>query len=120
MLIGHAASLLALQFEPPREAAEAGWALNAAAVGLLLTGEADLSAARRLVATVADETGHVRAMVLSAPPDKAVTHYRTYLVLAPTAEDAPAVKKIVDDYDLKAKEQAAKAAEEAKAKAKHK
>lgn len=53
-------------------------------------------------------------------PDKAVTHYRTYLVLAPTAEDAPAVKKIVDDYDLKAKEQAAKAAEEAKAKAKHK
>lgn len=52
-------------------------------------------------------------------PDKAVTHYRTYLVLAPTAEDAEAVRKIVADYDLKAKEQAAadklKAEEEAKA-----
>ncbi|WP_440711910.1 PucR family transcriptional regulator ligand-binding domain-containing protein [Gordonia sp. FQ] len=77
VLIGHAASLLALQFEPPREAAEAGWALNGAAVGLLLTGEADLSAARRLVATVTDETGHVRAMVLSAPPDKARALART-------------------------------------------
>lgn len=48
-------------------------------------------------------------------PDKAVTHYRTYLVLAPTADDAAAVKKIVDDYDLKAKEQEKQKAEEAKA-----
>ena len=48
-------------------------------------------------------------------PDKAVTHYRTYLVLAPTADDAAAVKKIVDDYDAKAKELEKQKAEEAKA-----
>jgi tetratricopeptide (TPR) repeat protein len=57
-------------------------------------------------------------------PDKAVTHYRTYLVLAPTADDAEAVRKIVADYDLKAKEQAAadkaKAEEERKAAAEEK
>ncbi|MBC7794593.1 MAG: hypothetical protein H7Z43_12890 [Clostridia bacterium] len=35
-------------------------------------------------------------------PDEAVNHYRIYLALAPTAEDAGEVKKIIQDYDVKA------------------
>lgn len=42
-------------------------------------------------------------------PDEAVQHYRIYLALAPTAPDAGEVKKIIQDYDLKA---AAKALED--------
>lgn len=68
VLIGHATSLLALAFERSRGASAAdGRALNAAALGLLLTGEADRSAAGRLVAEAADDADRLRAMVLTAP-----------------------------------------------------
>ena len=70
ILLGHANSLLALDFEKPARLVEAHRELNASALGLLLSGEHDLGPARAQLAQVADSHGHIRALVIdcgSAP-----------------------------------------------------
>jgi len=51
-------------------------------------------------------------------PEKAVDHYRLYLAMEPNAPDAGEVKKIVTDWDSKAKERDAEAQRIAEEKAK--
>ncbi len=58
------------------------------------------------------------AYASSKQPEKAVDHYRLYLAMEPAAADAGEVKKIVDDWDSKAKERASEAQKKAEEQAK--
>ncbi|BBZ68842.1 putative regulatory protein [Mycolicibacterium insubricum] len=71
ILIGHANSLLALDFEKPLRLRTAQHRLNAAALGVLLAADADLGPAQQLVAEAADNTG-IRALVLCADTSAAL------------------------------------------------
>ncbi|MGW6377525.1 PucR family transcriptional regulator [Rhodococcus sp. NPDC055112] len=64
VLLGHANSLLALDFEKPRRLRAAQNRLNSEALGLLLSTELDLGPARGQVGQAADDRGLLRAMVV--------------------------------------------------------
>ncbi|KXP11729.1 hypothetical protein AXK57_20960 [Tsukamurella pulmonis] len=79
-LIGHANSLLALDFERPLRLRLAQWRMNAAALRLVLSAGGDPGEAAQLVAEAADPSG-LRALVIrgSADPEALVTAVRTAL-----------------------------------------
>lgn len=80
VLIGHANSLLALDFERPLRLRLAQWRMNAAALRLVLSAGGDLDDAAQLVAEAADPAG-IRALVIrrGADPDAVVSAVRAAL-----------------------------------------
>lgn len=64
VLLGHATSLLALDFEKPARLQETQRRLNEQALGLLLTGELELDPVWAQVAPAADGKGRIRVLVL--------------------------------------------------------
>lgn len=62
ILLGHANSLLALDFEKPRRLRVAQNRLNTEALGLLLSAELDLGPARAQIGQAADQQDRLRAM----------------------------------------------------------
>jgi purine catabolism regulator len=82
ILLGHANSLLALDFEKPARLVEAHRKLNASALGLLLSGEHDLGPARAQLAQVADSHGHIRALVIDCGSASAIEQARAALIPA--------------------------------------
>lgn len=75
VLLGHANSLLALDFEKPARLRQAQQQLNSQALGLLLGGEHDLTPAWAQLAQVADSGRQIRALVIeceTAPAMNAV------------------------------------------------
>ncbi|MGB8402525.1 MAG: PucR family transcriptional regulator [Mycobacterium sp.] len=86
VLLGHANSLLALDFEKPVRLREAQRGLNEQAFGLLLTGEHDLGPAWAQVAHASDGKGRVRVLVVDMDADvdskKSVRRVHTALVRA--------------------------------------
>ncbi|MFE3442648.1 PucR family transcriptional regulator [Nocardia sp. NPDC059180] len=73
VLLGHANSLLALDFEKPRRLRSTQNKLNSEALGLLLSADVDLGPARAQVTHAADDQGLLRAMTLLCESDDAVT-----------------------------------------------
>ncbi len=69
VLLGHANSLLALNFEKPVRLKEAQQRLNESAMGLLLTTECDLEPAWTQLAPAADSRGCIRVLVIQANLD---------------------------------------------------
>ncbi|MFT3662417.1 MAG: PucR family transcriptional regulator ligand-binding domain-containing protein [Gordonia sp. (in: high G+C Gram-positive bacteria)] len=69
VLIGHANSLLTLDFEKPRQVDETAARINAAALGLLICDDGDLDPVFALVATAADPTGRVRVLTVLGDDD---------------------------------------------------
>ncbi|WAC54937.1 PucR family transcriptional regulator [Gordonia sp. SL306] len=70
VLIGHANSLLALDFEKPRRLHVQQNRIHAAALRILLSGEADLGMARDVVIAAGDQRDEIRVLtVLDLPPD---------------------------------------------------
>lgn len=69
VLLGHANSLLALDFEKPVRLKEAQQRLNEQALGLILTGEANLEPAWVQLAQAADHRGRIRVLVVQADSD---------------------------------------------------
>lgn len=79
VLIGHANSLLALDFERPLRLRFAQWRMNAAALRLVLSAGTELDEAAQLVAEAADPSG-VRALVIrGGAPDVVVAAVRAAL-----------------------------------------
>ncbi|WP_430330758.1 PucR family transcriptional regulator [Rhodococcus sp. ACT016] len=73
VLLGHATSLLALDFEKPVRLRAAQNQLNSQILGLLLSEEIDLEPAREQLAPAADDRGAIRALVVDCgSPDDAV------------------------------------------------
>ncbi|MFW0796511.1 PucR family transcriptional regulator [Gordonia sp. CPCC 205515] len=73
ILIGHANSLLALDFEKPRRLHLQQTRINAAALRILLSGKADVSTARDVVMAAGDARDEVRVLtVLDLPQRSAV------------------------------------------------
>ncbi|MCW4355464.1 PucR family transcriptional regulator ligand-binding domain-containing protein [Hoyosella sp. YIM 151337] len=72
ILLGHANSLLALDFEKPVRLRAAQNTLNSTALGLLLTGHADKEAARVHVRGAADSHGHVRAFTITSADENVI------------------------------------------------
>jgi purine catabolism regulator len=70
VLIGHANSLLALDFEKPGRLRAAQRRMNAAALQLLMSAGADLGEAQRMVAEAADTRG-LRVLVVLGAADRA-------------------------------------------------
>ena len=89
ILLGHANSLLALDFEKPARLVEAHRELNSSALGLLLSGEHDLGPARAQLAQVADSHGHIRALVIDCGSAPAIEQVRAALI--PAVERAGSV-----------------------------
>ncbi|MFE3194072.1 PucR family transcriptional regulator [Nocardia sp. NPDC059240] len=78
VLLGHASSLLAIDFEKPARLRIAQNRLNAQAMGMLLAEPGDPDIMWQLLATAADRTGRVRALVLwCASPDDAAEALET-------------------------------------------
>ncbi|MUL65467.1 PucR family transcriptional regulator [Mycobacterium sp. CBMA 234] len=69
VLLGHANSLLALDFEKPVRLREAQQRLNEQALGLLLSGEFNLEPAWAQLSHAADHRGRIRALVVQADAD---------------------------------------------------
>lgn len=69
VLLGHANSLLALDFEKPVRLKEAQLRLNEQALGLILTGESNLEPAWAQLSQAADHRGRIRALVVQADSD---------------------------------------------------
>lgn len=65
VLIGHANSLLTLDFEKPYRLHTAQSRVNAAALRVLISAGSDLSTARDLVAEAADDHGRIRALCIA-------------------------------------------------------
>jgi purine catabolism regulator len=89
ILLGHANSLLALDFEKPARLVEAHRELNSSALGLLLSGEHDLGPARAQLTQVADTHGHIRALVIDCGSTPAIEQARAALI--PAVERAGSV-----------------------------
>ncbi|MFF2083243.1 PucR family transcriptional regulator [Nocardia sp. NPDC058176] len=64
ILLGHANSLLALEFEKPLRLRSMQNRLNSEALGLLLSAESDLGPARSQVGQAADDRGRLRVMTV--------------------------------------------------------
>ncbi|QBJ94819.1 PucR family transcriptional regulator [Rhodococcus sp. ABRD24] len=77
ILLGHANSLLALDFEKPRRLRAAQNRLNSEALGLLLSTDLDLGPARKQVAQAADDQGRVRAMTVLCDDTAVATRVAT-------------------------------------------
>ncbi|SEA02208.1 purine catabolism regulatory protein [Mycobacterium sp. 283mftsu] len=69
VLLGHANSLLALDFEKPVRLKEAQQRLNEQSLGLILTGEANLEPAWAQLSQAADHRGRIRVLVVQADSD---------------------------------------------------
>lgn len=82
ILLGHANSLLALDFEKPARLLEAHRELNSSVLGLLLSGEHDMGPARAQLAEAADSHGRIRALVIDGGTAPAIEHARTALIPA--------------------------------------
>ncbi|CRK52553.1 Regulator of polyketide synthase expression [Rhodococcus sp. RD6.2] len=72
ILLGHANSLLALDFEKPHRLRAAQNRLNSEAIGLLLSTEINLAPARAQMRQAADSDGLIRAMTVLCDSDDAV------------------------------------------------
>ncbi|WP_158635030.1 PucR family transcriptional regulator [Tsukamurella asaccharolytica] len=79
VLIGHANSLLALDFERPLRLRLAQWRMNAAALRLVLSAGGDLDEAALLVAEAADPSGVRALMIRGGDPDAVAGAVRTAL-----------------------------------------
>lgn len=69
VLLGHANSLLALDFEKPVRLKEAQQRLNEQALGLILTGVSNLEPAWAQLSHAGDHRGRIRALVVQADSD---------------------------------------------------
>ncbi|CAM3723976.1 PucR family transcriptional regulator [Tsukamurella ocularis] len=79
VLIGHANSLLALDFERPLRLRLAQWRMNAAALRLVLSAGGDLDEAAQLVGEAADPAGVRALMIRGGDPDAVVSAVRAAL-----------------------------------------
>lgn len=82
ILLGHANSLLALDFEKPARLQATRHLLNSQALGLLLNTETDLAPARALLAPAADAQGRIRVLVAECDSAAAVSGVRIALEAA--------------------------------------
>ncbi|MFC7446367.1 PucR family transcriptional regulator [Rhodococcus daqingensis] len=73
ILLGHANSLLALDFEKPRRLRSAQNRLNSESLGLLLSTDLDLGPARDQVGQACDDRGQLRAMTVLCESGDAVS-----------------------------------------------
>ncbi|QKT07329.1 PucR family transcriptional regulator [Gordonia sp. X0973] len=71
VLIGHANSLLALDFEKPRRVDESATRVNGTALGLALGDAADVDGIHRVLAPAADHSGRIRVLVILTEPEGA-------------------------------------------------
>lgn len=69
VLLGHATSLLALDFEKPARLQEVQRLLNGQALGLLLSGEHDREPVYAQLAAIADAQGRIRVLVVEFDDD---------------------------------------------------
>ncbi|MFE3291366.1 PucR family transcriptional regulator [Rhodococcus sp. NPDC059234] len=74
MMLGHANSLLALDFEKPARLRSAQNRLNSHALGLLLSEEVDLAPARAQIVKAADGQGAIRSLTAVCDTDSAAEH----------------------------------------------
>ena len=96
ILLGHATSLLALDFEKPARLQAAQHLLNSNALGLVLGAGADLAPAWALLRSVADSRQRIRAVVIDADTDAAVTSVRSALEVATTQAGFPLFMRTQD------------------------
>lgn len=82
ILLGHANSLLALDFEKPARLQAAQHLLNSTALGLLLGTDADLTPAWAQLAQAADAQGRIRVLVAECDATGAVAGVRVTLEAA--------------------------------------
>lgn len=82
ILLGHANSLLALDFEKPARLVEAHRDLNSSVLALLLSGEHNLGPARAQLAQVADSLGQIRVLVIDCGSASAIEQARDALILS--------------------------------------
>jgi purine catabolism regulator len=73
ILLGHANSLLALEFDKPTRLSSVQRQLNSSALGLLLNAEEDRQTARAELARVADAQRCIRALVIDCKSEATVT-----------------------------------------------
>lgn len=76
VLLGHATSLLALNFEKPARLQEVQRLLNEQALGLLLTGELDLDPVYAQLAPVADAEGRIRVLAVEFDGESTLPSHR--------------------------------------------
>lgn len=77
ILLGHANSLLALDFEKPARLWEAQHRLNSTVLGLLLSSETDMTPAWTQLAQAADAAGRIRVLAADCDSSQAVDDVRT-------------------------------------------
>ena len=77
ILLGHANSLLALDFEKPARLEAAQQQLNSGALGMVLGADADLGPARAQLAYIADARGRIRVLVIDCETARAVELVRS-------------------------------------------
>ncbi|CRZ13893.1 PucR family transcriptional regulator [Mycolicibacterium neworleansense] len=86
VLLGHATSLLALDFEKPARLQEVQRVLNQQALGLLLTGELDLEPVYAQLAPVADAQGRIRVLVVESDAEAKSASHRQRMIAAVVGE----------------------------------
>lgn len=89
ILLGHANSLLALDFEKPVRLQETQRRLNEHALGLLLTGERDLDPVWAQLAEAADEDGRIRVLAIEAESAAALRRVHTAVIRGLDQADRP-------------------------------
>ncbi|MEU0504723.1 PucR family transcriptional regulator [Nocardia sp. NPDC005998] len=82
ILLGHANSLLALDFEKPARLQAAQNLLNSHALGLLLSSDTDLGPAWAQLAEAADAQGRIRVLVVDCDTEAAAEAVRTTITAA--------------------------------------